>query len=301
VGHFDAKAVYLLSAKSCPEAAKDEAMQLAEGGEYVNDTLAKEIVAKHTPKDTPKGLAAGKERTAQADGEITVKHPLKSTIGGTPQPDGVITAKYAPKDTYSCKRRTAQADGEMAGKHNPKDPTSGAELTAQADGESAAGNSSPATQGTGAATLEVLTTTDADMMVSSADSERQTAEKGLLGLQTVIASLQDLGIYHEYQEMLDHIRIALEGNAGQDGEAGSDAGSKPKASESARPSVTVSRSTEKSPIPSESDPATITHDGKTYEVAVTHGTWFFRRSPEGGWTACSEGFVKLIEERLERP
>lgn len=87
----------------------------------------------------------------------------------------------------------------------------------------------------------------------------------------------------------------------QDGKTGSDAATKPKASECVRPCATVSRSTKESPTPSESNPATITHDGNIYEVAVECGMWFFRRSPEAGWTACSEGFVTIIEERLLQP
>ena len=83
----------------------------------------------------------------------------------------------------------------------------------------------------------------------------------------------------------------------QDGKAESN--SMPKDSESAHPCTPVLL-TKVSCVPSETAPATITHDGKTYEVAAECGMWFFRRSPEAGWTACSEGFVSIIEEQLQR-
>jgi hypothetical protein len=83
--------------------------------------------------------------------------------------------------------------------------------------------------------------------------------------------------------------------------AASVSGSKPKENEPARPCATVSRSTAVSSAPSETAPATITHNGKTYEVAVECGMWFFRRAPEAGWTACSEGFVAIIENQLQQP
>ena len=47
VGHFDAKAIYLLSSDACPEAATQEAIQLAEDGEHIDYCRAKEIVAKY--------------------------------------------------------------------------------------------------------------------------------------------------------------------------------------------------------------------------------------------------------------
>jgi hypothetical protein len=88
--------------------------------------------------------------------------------------------------------------------------------------------------------------------------------------------------------------------APQDGKAESSADSKHKDSEPVRPCATANRLAQELRAPTETSPATITHEGKAYEVAVTYGTWFFRRSPEAGWTACSEGFVSIIEERLRR-
>ena len=86
----------------------------------------------------------------------------------------------------------------------------------------------------------------------------------------------------------------------QDGKATSVSSSKPKKSEPTRPCATVPSAKVSCP-PSETAPATITYNGETFEVAVTHGMWFFRRSPEAGWTACSEGFATMIEEQLRQP
>ncbi len=58
-------------------------------------------------------------------------------------------------------------------------------------------------------------------------------------------------------------------------------------------------STNQSWHPSETTPATITHDGKSYDVAFTSGMWFFRRAPECGWTNCSDEFAAIIEEELQ--
>ena len=51
----------------------------------------------------------------------------------------------------------------------------------------------------------------------------------------------------------------------------------------------------------EANPAKVTVQGKTYDVAVTCGVWFFRLDgyPEVGWSGCSDGFVTLIEGQLE--
>ena len=50
--------------------------------------------------------------------------------------------------------------------------------------------------------------------------------------------------------------------------------------------------------PTESDPVSVTVNGKTYDVAMTVGRWFFRFSPEAGWTAAGPEFSELIEEQL---
>lgn len=42
--------------------------------------------------------------------------------------------------------------------------------------------------------------------------------------------------------------------------------------------------------------ATITLANKTYELRQFHGMWFFRLSPEAGWTCCSREFVAIIEQ-----
>jgi hypothetical protein len=41
--------------------------------------------------------------------------------------------------------------------------------------------------------------------------------------------------------------------------------------------------------------ATITLGGKTYELRQIHAMWFFRLTPDAGWTCCSEELAKLIE------
>lgn len=41
---------------------------------------------------------------------------------------------------------------------------------------------------------------------------------------------------------------------------------------------------------------TITYKGETFELSF-EGIWFFRRSPEAGWTSCSPEFVAIINKR----
>jgi hypothetical protein len=149
VGHFDAKAIYLLSAESCPKAAMAEAVRLAENGGYIDYKRAKEIVAKHVLADTTKS-----------------------------------------------ERLPRQPDGERTTGENPA-TTCGTGVTADDD---------PAVS------------TD-DSAIGTADAEDQAAKTGLVGLQAVIAALKSLGAYDEYREILDRIRAALEGNAGQEEES----------------------------------------------------------------------------------
>ena len=79
-----------------------------------------------------------------------------------------------------------------------------------------------------------------------------------------------------------------------------DAGRKQEPAQTARQCATVRRSTEECRAPSMDAPVTIAHDGETYDVAVKNGIRFFRRSPEAGWTACSDDFTATIEEQLRR-
>ena len=51
--------------------------------------------------------------------------------------------------------------------------------------------------------------------------------------------------------------------------------------------------------PVQNAPGKIDYGGKTYEVAVISGMWFFRAAAEAGWTACSDEFAGIIEERLQ--
>jgi hypothetical protein len=85
-----------------------------------------------------------------------------------------------------------------------------------------------------------------------------------------------------------------------DGKPDTGAGTKPNLNSPAHSSTTVNDSTNQSGAPSKSMPAAITFDGKTYEVAIISGMWFFRHSLEAGWTACSGEFAALIEERLQQ-
>jgi hypothetical protein len=41
--------------------------------------------------------------------------------------------------------------------------------------------------------------------------------------------------------------------------------------------------------------ATITFGDKTYELRQSRGMWFFRLTPDAGWTCCSPEFVEIIE------
>lgn len=79
-----------------------------------------------------------------------------------------------------------------------------------------------------------------------------------------------------------------------------DAGRKQEPAQTARQCATVRRSTGECQAPSMDAPVTIAHDGEIYDVAVKTGIWFFRRSPEAGWTACSDDFTATIEEQLRR-
>lgn len=47
-------------------------------------------------------------------------------------------------------------------------------------------------------------------------------------------------------------------------------------------------------------PAAVTARNKLYFVAMMCGLWFFQLTghPEVGWTCCSGGFVKIVEEQL---
>jgi hypothetical protein len=55
-------------------------------------------------------------------------------------------------------------------------------------------------------------------------------------------------------------------------------------------------STRRSLTPTESNPATLNLNGEAFDVAITGGMWFFRRTAEAGWTCCSAEFVAAIEQ-----
>ena len=84
----------------------------------------------------------------------------------------------------------------------------------------------------------------------------------------------------------------------QDGMVDLDAGSKLEENRSAHP-CPPDRSTKQLDAPSETTPATIIYDGKSYDVALTHGLWFFRAAAEASWTACSDEFAAIVEELLQ--
>jgi hypothetical protein len=121
------------------------------------------------------------------------------------------------------------------------------------------------------------------------------------GPKRALAIMQELGKHKAAVLAILSGRAAPPATEPQDGKAASMSSSKPKESDPARPCATVSHSRKEFPVPTETAPATITYHGKTYEVAVTYGMWFFRRLPEAGWTACSEGFVTIIENQLQQP
>jgi hypothetical protein len=73
---------------------------------------------------------------------------------------------------------------------------------------------------------------------------------------------------------------------------------RPKSEETAHPCPT-GRSTMQLQVPSDTAPATITYGGKTYEVAVMYGVWFFRVTVEAGWTSCSDESVAIVETMLQ--
>jgi len=47
---FETTALYTLSTKSCPEAARDEALAIAKQGEHVTAKVARQLIDKHTPE-----------------------------------------------------------------------------------------------------------------------------------------------------------------------------------------------------------------------------------------------------------
>lgn len=59
--HFDCRALYLLSADSCPEEATKEAVRLAKKGEQITHKRAKAIKGKHTGASEPAGFDYDKE------------------------------------------------------------------------------------------------------------------------------------------------------------------------------------------------------------------------------------------------
>jgi hypothetical protein len=51
VEYIEATALYSLSAKSCPEPARDEALAIAKAGDHVSAKLARQLIEKHKPDD----------------------------------------------------------------------------------------------------------------------------------------------------------------------------------------------------------------------------------------------------------
>lgn len=87
---FDQSALYLLSADTCPEAAFDKAIEIAESGEVVTHKKAKELVAEFTPtsdEDDPEpqgwSLHDALEYLNEAMEDIETRWPaeFKETLG----------------------------------------------------------------------------------------------------------------------------------------------------------------------------------------------------------------------------
>jgi len=126
-----------------------------------------------------------------------------------------IVAKFVPKATTKDKRSTCRS--ALEAKQAPKITTGIKRLEHRPEAEKPADEVSATTSGTGAANAGDVAAAAADPPVSAddsatgiADAERQT---GLAGLKAVIAALEDKGLYEEYRQVLDRIRVALEGNA----------------------------------------------------------------------------------------
>jgi hypothetical protein len=112
---------------------------------------------------------------------------------------------------------------QIVAKFVPKTTTGTKQLEHRPEAEKPADEVSATTSGTGAANAGDVAAAAADPPVSAddsatgiADAERQT---GLAGLKAVIAALEDKGLYEEYRQVLDRIRVALEGNIGQEEES----------------------------------------------------------------------------------
>jgi hypothetical protein len=155
--------------------------------------------------------------------------------------------------------------------------------------------------------------------------EPPTASDALLGLQTVILALKGLGIYSEYQEVLDRLRVALEQNATEqaptvENQSGSGVREPLAHSLGQENAPTVGelsteaplRLCDQRPLPdeidlpaernrSETNSTPFIHGGKAYEVAKVSGVLSFRLSPEAGWTACSAELSQLIRDSQPMP
>ena len=125
-----------------------------------------------------------------------------------------IVAEHVPEDTRSGKRRSCESAVTQDSKSLPDRKR----LTCSPEAELAAGEDPETTCRDEAAAAEghapehdgpAVGTSD----LGTAGSEQAGGTEGLVGLQAVIAALESLGVYDDYREVLERIRLELERNS----------------------------------------------------------------------------------------
>ena len=117
LGNFEiaASALYQLASPSTPEAARNEALELAASGEVITAGKAKEILEKHTPVDRkPRATTQSSDRGGDVlpdiKDESTVEHLSKATKQESQQkPNLASDPKLSPGDIV---RRISDEHGE---------------------------------------------------------------------------------------------------------------------------------------------------------------------------------------------
>ncbi len=193
LGHFAKQAIYLLSTDSCPQAATEEAIQRAATGEFISPKLAREIVAKYTTESN------------EAD-------------ANTSRPHAETAPSPAAKGAGGRKRLTQQANVQITSKGTTNGEHVACEVVVVNDGDDgavpASSDSSTIIDVPATAVGDAAVAID-DAAIGNVAAKRRVANNGLLGLKTVAAALESLGIHGVYQEDLDRIRIALEQHAAE--------------------------------------------------------------------------------------
>jgi len=118
------------------------------------------------------------------------------------------------------------------------------------------------------------------------------------GPEPAAAIAQELGRQKAAVLALLSAEASPESTEHRDSKVDTDAGPKAAENKSAGP-IPTCRSTILPQAPSKNAPASITYGGKTFEVAVISGMWFFRVTAEAGWTNCSADFAGIVEELLQ--